>query len=130
MTSWGYLHPVTRESIVINKRHTTAKVDQFECGCCVQLADLSVELCTYHQGYDDGAERAEVTIRLPDERVRALDTADDWFAKYEQLATAVRELHRTEEVGIYGAIIYWSDCLHCGSQWPCPTIRLLDEGST
>jgi hypothetical protein len=53
----GNLYPATLESIDAQGLSTTV-TRAYNCGCSTSPDGYSIWLCQYHDGYDDGIERA------------------------------------------------------------------------
>ena len=63
--AWLSLHSLTRESIEMQPIvHKGVIRDAYDCGCDVYLTSLTVRLCQYHQGYDDGIEALTISAEV------------------------------------------------------------------
>jgi hypothetical protein len=55
--SWDSLHPATRASVELQGRELQHLIATYwKCGCTGDSNGTLVNLCSYHEGYDDGAE--------------------------------------------------------------------------
>lgn len=57
MRNIGNLYPATLESIYQQGRSTTM-TRAYNCGCSTSADGYGIWLCQYHDGYEDGIERA------------------------------------------------------------------------